>query len=284
MVCAMRNLLAVAVLLFGAVGTGRAASVTFDEAGNQLSLFNILDSSNVTTATGYTEASSAGVGLPASVGVTHITGGSASSVSAVYTGEVFNLTSTSPFTVSAFFRETAFTTAVSTRTFWLGLSQGTNTGFNSTTAGTEFLAGRISATSTAGSYDMTIGTKQAGSSGVTMTVGTVTLNLTDYYKLTMTFQRSVTVNAIKVALLLEDYGPDGISGPTTVSSVPLTNYFNSPLYVDSSTYAGFAGEENLTNNYDNFSTTGGTSVPEPASSAFLAAGGLALFARRRRLT
>jgi len=108
------------------------------------------------------------------------------------------------------------------------------------------------------------------------------MNLSDYYKFTITIQRNSGVsNRLDLTYLVEDYGTNGISAPTTLLSTS-GSLTNAALYSDSSTYAGFGSTEGFSNNFDNFSTSGGTTVPEPAGVALLGLGGAMLAGIRRR--
>jgi hypothetical protein len=256
--------------------------VTFEQASD-LSLFNV--NLNGEDRTNFAFAAGVGVGGSGGLNTSNV------ECTATYVGPggVANPVSFSlaqPIVVSVFFETTAATTDRPIQIGFLSMADASfnnDTGAPATPATLAFagfrpyMDGRMefqkrdltTAPSTYGTTNNLLGTSSASPD----------LVQGDFYKASFTLQlTNAATGAIAYSMLLQNFGPDGISTPVTV--------FDSGLQTETirggsfSSGQGFAGVRQVQGapHIDNFAVT----VPEPASAALLACAAVGICSQRRR--
>jgi len=263
-----------------------AASVNFDTAGDLSSNFNVIPQFNSTNNTnGFSESPGSG-GISTSPGSVAYNQLATNDATAVFLPQSFSF-ATDGVSLNETFYFHLGTAAIASaqRVLQLGFLAGNSAGLNGTTnqaVGTAFTSLRVNTPSAAGnSYTFELQDKTATGSTATAGATNVALTLGDWYSLSITLTNAPGVDTYTMTGSLQDLGTTGITPiGAPVVFAPLTRTLAG---IDTTLYGAFRGNNvNNVTNYDTYSVT--TSVPEPATAAFLLFGGLALSVNRRRRT
>ncbi len=252
------------------LGRAHAVLVDFNTTGDLAT--NFTQNTNGTGGT-FSQSASGGISNSGSVALS-----SGDGTTAVYTGggSSFDLASSSPVTISLYFRVNATST---------GSFIATQLGLVTSTTGDLRLASpyealRVYTTSTAGTYQLLLLTQSTTGGTVTSAQQGSNFSLAtgNWYQLTATFT-SISATQLSVSGSIVDFGATGTTIGATITSFSGVNVTNAALAGDSSVYGAFRGNNaSGISNYDNFSI-----VPEPSTCSMVAAGFLGLIYFRRKI-
>lgn len=243
--------------------------INFNTPGDLSS--NFTQNTNGTGGT-FSQSLSGGIADSGSVALS-----SGDGTTAVYTGPeaAFDLATGNPLTVSLFFHIDS-TVSGSYIAAQLGIVTDTTGDLR---LASPYEALRVQTTSTAGTYQLLLLTQTTTGGSVTSNQqgGNYTLSTGFWYLLTATFS-AISSTQLSVSGSIVDYGTEGTTPGSTVTSFNSFTVTNAALASDSSVYGAFRGNSlSGVNRFDNFAM-----VPEPSTTILSILGAFAVIVLGRR--